>query len=249
MAEPVTEMPEAKGVDTMIYDFHSHVLPGVDDGSASLDESIGLLRMEAEQGIGHVVATPHFYPRYDSPEKFLARRREAELRLREEMEKHTGLPRLTMGAEVYFFPGISESDVLSELTIGKNGYILIEMPQPPWSERAWRELAEISYRQGLTPILAHIDRYIGPLRTYGIPQRLQELPVLVQANAEFFRGPLSGKMAMGMLRRDQIHLLGSDCHNLTTRKPDLDQAIRKIRAALGEEPLLDMEHLAEQILL
>ena len=46
-----------------MIDFHSHVLPGMDDGSASLEESIAMLRMEAEQGITQVVATPHFYPR------------------------------------------------------------------------------------------------------------------------------------------------------------------------------------------
>lgn len=44
-----------------IMDFHSHILPGIDDGSASLEESIAMLRMEAEQGITHVIATPHFY--------------------------------------------------------------------------------------------------------------------------------------------------------------------------------------------
>jgi protein-tyrosine phosphatase len=109
-------------------------------------------------------------------------------------------------------------------------------------------LAEISYRQGLTPILAHIDRYIGPLRTYGIPQRLQELPVLVQANAEFFRGPLSGKMAMGMLRRDQIHLLGSDCHNCSTRKPELGRAIEKIEKYLGAGALEHLRFYEETVL-
>ena len=96
-----------------VTDFHSHILPGIDDGSASLQESIAMLKMEAEQGIRHVVATPHFYPRHDSPERFLSRRDDAEARLREEMEKYPWLPSLEIGAEVYFFRGISESDVLS----------------------------------------------------------------------------------------------------------------------------------------
>ena len=57
-----------------VIDFHSHILPGIDDGSASVEQSIAMLRMEAEQGIDHVVATPHFYPQYDTPEHFLRKR-------------------------------------------------------------------------------------------------------------------------------------------------------------------------------
>ena len=116
----------------MIVDFHSHVLPGIDDGSASVEESIAMLRMEAEQGITHVVATPHFYARHDSPERFLARRDRAEQKLRQAMEGISGLPQLIIGAEVYYFPGISESDVLKELTIAGKHSILIEMQQSPW---------------------------------------------------------------------------------------------------------------------
>ena len=57
-----------------VTDFHSHVLPGVDDGSASVEESLAMLRLAAQQGIRRVVATPHFYPRYDDLERFLERR-------------------------------------------------------------------------------------------------------------------------------------------------------------------------------
>ena len=96
-----------------IIDFHSHVLPGIDDGSHSLEESIAMLRMEAEQGVSHVIATPHFYPRHDTPEDFLRKRREAEILLREEMEKHSNLPALSVGAEVYYFPGISNSEAMA----------------------------------------------------------------------------------------------------------------------------------------
>ena len=60
-----------------IIDFHSHVLPGIDDGSKSVEQSIAMLKREAEQGITHVVATPHFYPQEDRPEKFLRRREKA----------------------------------------------------------------------------------------------------------------------------------------------------------------------------
>lgn len=220
-----------------VADFHSHVLPGIDDGSQSVAQSIEMLKMEAQQGISHVVATPHFYPQHSSPDRFLEKRREAELRLREEMEKHPGLPTLSVGAEVYYFSGISSSEMVSKLTIDGKKCILIEMPQSPWTESMYRELEEISARFGITPILAHVDRYIGPWRTFGIPERLEELPVLVQANASFFRELSTASMAMRLLRQEKIHLLGSDCHNCHDRKPNLGDAVTRIEKRLGPDAL------------
>ena len=118
-------------------DFHSHILPGVDDGSKSVEESLELLRMEAQQGIRHVLATPHFYASHDTPERFLKRRAAAWEKLRAAMANEPGLPEVTLGAEVYYFNGISDSDVLKELTIGKKRFILIEMPLPPWTDRMY----------------------------------------------------------------------------------------------------------------
>lgn len=232
----------------MKIDFHSHVLPNVDDGSRSTDESVALLRQLAQQGITHVVATPHFYARHDTPAHFLEKRALAEQRLREEMAKFGDLPELLVGAEVRFFSGISDSEAVKRLTIAEKNYILIEMPPAPWTDRMYQELAQIREKQGITPIIAHIDRYVGPFRNRQIPKRLAQLPVLVQANAGFFLGGLTSAMALRMLSGGYIHLLGSDCHNLKERPPRLGEALRLIRRrlpdaenridALGEEILL-----------
>lgn len=220
-----------------IIDFHSHILPGIDDGSHSVEESIALLRKEAEQGITHVVATPHFYPQHDTPEYFLQRRAEAELRLREEMAKHCGLPELSVGAEIYYFSGISNSEAMSQLTNDGKKCILIEMQKAPWTDRMYDELEALYSKQNLLPIIAHVDRYIGKFRTYGILERLAELPVLVQANAEFFLQRSTSAMALRMLKKNQIHLLGSDCHNLTSRSPNLGKALALIEKRLGRDAL------------
>ena len=218
-----------------VIDFHSHILPGVDDGSRSLEQSIAMLKMEAEQGISKVVATPHFYAQHDKPEHFLAKRAAAERDLRQAMAANPGLPELEIGAEVYYFNGISDVDVLSELTIGKKKYILIEMPMPPWPERIYRDLENIWLKQDLVPIVAHIDRYIGPFRTFGILKRLESLPVMVQANASFFLERSTRGMAMRMLKQGRIQLLGSDCHDLKDRKPNLGEAVTMIRRQLGSQ--------------
>ncbi|MBQ8833650.1 MAG: capsular polysaccharide biosynthesis protein [Oscillospiraceae bacterium] len=231
-----------------VTDFHSHVLPGIDDGSGSVEESIAMLRLEAEQGIRRVIATPHFYAQYETPEEFLRKRNRAEARLRKAIEGCEGLPKLGVGAEVYFFRGMSQSDFLPWLTIRGKRCILIEMPPAPWTEDVYRELAAIRERQGLIPIIAHIDRYIAPLRTYGIPRKLAELPVLVQANAGFFLEKSTAGMAIRMLKADQIHLLGSDCHNMTSRTPNLQAAMDCIREKLGDAPLRRIRRYERQIL-
>lgn len=232
----------------MIVDFHSHILPGIDDGSSSLQESVELLKMEAQQGIKRVVATPHFYPRHDSPERFLNRRRRAEESLRDAIAEDPTIPSISVGAEVYFFPGISDSDVLHQLTIDQKRCILLEMPQCPWQDSMYREIEGIYVKQGLTPIIAHVDRYIAPFRTYGIPERLMDLPVLVQANASFFLNRATAGMAIRMLKKGQIHILGSDCHNLEHRPPRLGKACEVIEKRLGSSVFTQIESYGRQIL-
>ena len=221
-------------------DFHSHILPGVDDGSRSVEESLEMLRAEARQGIGTVVATPHFYANHDTPERFLRRRAAAWEMLQTAMAQEAGLPEIILGAEVYYFSGISDSDQLHRLTTGQKRYIMLEMPTVPWTQNMYQEMENIYTKHGITPIIAHIDRYISPLRHRQILDRLEELPVLVQANSDFFLRPMTAPLALRMLKEKRIHLLGSDCHNCSTRKPELGRAIEKIEKHLGAAA---MEHL------
>jgi protein-tyrosine phosphatase len=195
-----------------------------------------------------VVATPHFYPNHDTPERFLNRRAAALEDLRAAMAGKEDLPQVISGAEVYYFSGISESDILFQLTSGQKSYIMLEMPTVPWTENMFRELESIHTKHGITPIIAHIDRYIRPFRTHGIPERLEELPVLVQANGEFFLHPATASLAMRLLKKDRIHLLGSDCHNLTSRKPDLGRAVQKIEKTLGSSVISRLREFENLVL-
>ena len=220
-----------------VIDFHTHILPGIDDGSQSLAESVELLRMEAQQGIEHLIATPHFYAHHQQLDQFLAKRQQAVEQLAQVRANEPGLPRITVGAEVYFFEGISQVSALRELAIEGTDYILIEMPLSDWTQRNFEELESIYTNWGLTPIIAHVDRYISPFRTHRIPERLAELPVLVQANASFFIQKSTRRLALKLLRQDKIHLLGSDCHNLDLRPPVLGDALAIIRRALGRKAI------------
>ncbi|MBQ8894610.1 MAG: capsular polysaccharide biosynthesis protein [Clostridia bacterium] len=230
-----------------VVDFHTHILPGIDDGANHTAQSLEMLRRQAEQGVEVVVATPHFYPSHDSPRRFLARRRESEERLRAAMEEIPGLPKLLVGAEVYFFEGISDCEFLREMAIEGTDCVMIEMPMDHWSDRNLQELVGIRQKLKLTPIVAHVDRYIRPLQTHGIPQRLAELPVYVQANAGFFEKKSTQRMALRLLREGKIHLLGSDCHNLDSRAPDLEAAVRIIQRVLPDA-LSRINHLESKIM-
>lgn len=231
-----------------VVDFHTHVLPGIDDGSASIEESLALLRMEAEQGVRRVVATPHFYAQVDAPKPFLERRAVAVSRLREAMEAFPELPPVSVGAEVHYFPGICDADILPELTIDNGSHILIEMPMAQWTDRMYRELEKIHEHFGLTPIVAHVDRYIGPMQTYGIPESLMQLPVVIQANTSFFLRFSTKRLALRMLEKGQIHLLGSDCHNLKDRPVNIRQAVDLIGKKLGQEAVERINDFERRIL-
>lgn len=217
-----------------MIDFHAHILPGMDDGSESVAQSLAMLYMAAEQGIKTIVATPHFYPEEETVESFLERRRQAEEALRKEMANHEGLPQVILGAEVYYYIGIDNTDVLQKLTIGDSRYVMIEPPLSPWPERVFRDLEGIVLQQGLVPVIAHIDRYIRPFRTYKIPERLASLPLLIQASGAFFLDKKTKNLALRMLRKGQIHLLGSDAHNMSNRVMNLGPAREVISGKLGE---------------
>ena len=157
--------------------------------------------------------------------------------------------KILVGAEVHYFRGISDSAFLPWLAIGKSGCVMVEMPPAPWPEHCFRELEQIYEKQGLIPIIAHIDRYIRPLRTHGIPERLAKMPVYVQANADFFLDKRTASFALKLLKNGHIHVLGSDCHNLTTRKPNLGQVYPLIREKLGEAALIEIRKKEREILL
>lgn len=209
-----------------IPDLHSHILPSIDDGSKNPEMTRAMLDEMAAQGVGQLVATPHFYPARDGIDCFLARRQQAidALRTVYDGSRH---PAICAGAEVAYYHGISRSDRLGELTIGGSRYLLLEMPFSRWSKEVIEELLTIREELDLQPILAHIERYAAYQKHSTLPY-LIENGMLIQSNAEHFLDPKTAKKAMKMLEKGQIHFLGSDCHNLTDRRPNLGEAIKAI---------------------
>ncbi len=217
-----------------MIDFHSHVLPGLDDGSRDEEESLAMLRASGEQGIGCVAATPHFYPWEQSPEEFLAARGAAAERLANCCPP--GLPRVLLGAEVHYFEGMAQVGELEELCLEGTRLLLLEMPFAPWTERMVKEAASLHTQRGFQVLLAHVERYLA-FQGKAVWEDLLAEGVLMQSNASFFLDWRTRGRARRMLREGRVHLLGSDCHNMETRPPLLGSALEKLRE--GERAVLE----------
>ena len=231
----------------MKVDFHTHILPGIDDGSSSTEESVEMLKAEKEQGIEVIVATPHFYPQSDRPERFLQRRQEAYEKLMEKTSADN-FPHIVLGAEVYYFKGIGRWEGLKDMTIGNTNYVLIEMPMEKWTRRMYDDIYDIYRSQGLIPVIAHLDRYINIFNANRILKELAELNIVVQANTSFFIDKSSRKLALKLLKNNVINIIGTDCHNMTNRLPNLARAAQLIKQLRGEEYISRLNLTAKNIL-
>lgn len=218
-----------------MIDFHSHILPGVDDGSKSVEMSLEMLRLSASQGVTDVCLTPHFYAEQNTPRQFLERRSAAAAQLFPRLE--SGMPRIRLGAEVKYFEGICWCDDLELLKLEGTDILLIEMPFMNWTDRIWRDIAEIASYPNVKVMLAHIERYLQ----FNAEKYLTNQPVgdiLIQSNCEnYLSGYFQRRKALKMLKSGVIDVLGTDCHNLNSRPVNMDRARAVIRKSLGESSL------------
>ena len=226
-----------------MIDFHSHILPGIDDGSRNVKMSLGMIEELSRQGVDTICATSHFYVTQRTPEHYLERRQEAYELLEPVLPDNA--PRILLGAEVLYFPGISRMEALPSLRLEGTDVLLLEMPFS-----AWQDLASSGE---FTVLLAHIERYYTrqPKKVW---DQLLDLDVLMQSNADYFLQPDSifrfrgGHKALKMLKEHRIHLLGTDTHNLTSRPPRMAEARETIRQALGQHALERIDRLGEELI-
>lgn len=218
-----------------MIDFHSHFLPEVDDGSDSVETSLAILHESWRQGVRLMFATPHFYADEDDPESFLDRRSHAYSRLREAIEARPDpeIPDILLGAEILFFPGMSVADELRALSMGSTPFLLIEPPMMPWSNSMLDEIELTGENLHRIPVIAHVDRYMRMLRDNSLFDRLRERRVLVQVNASFFIH--DSERALQYLRQNRIHFIGSDCHNMDERAPNMEAAYDIIKLDNADE--------------
>ena len=229
-----------------VLDLHSHVLPGIDDGSPDVETSLEMLRLSAQQGVEAMVATPHFYAWRNRVERFLRRRQRAF----EQLAPHLlpGLPDLYLGAEVAFFEGISEAEMLEELTLEGTNVLLLELPFRPWSGRDLDEVEALIERRDFQVVLAHLERYTMFSENRSLLLELMDMPLQVQINAESLLSWRGRGRLLKWFRNDQAHLLGSDCHGVEHRVPNLGQGREILRKKLGQDILDRIDRAGARLL-
>lgn len=229
-----------------VIDFHSHILPGIDDGSKSADMSMAMLKMAKDQGVDVMLATSHFYASRHRIEDFLARRQRSYERLAE-IKKDFG-PQLILGAEVAFFSGMSRADRLDDLTIGESRALLLEMPFVSWNRSDIKEVENLIRKRDFQVILAHLERYMWMPENKKWIEELIQMPLYVQINAESLlrwrkRGPL-----LKMFKKGQVHFLGSDCHRIERREPNLGKGRAVLAKKLGNTFMKTMDERGTEVL-
>lgn len=211
-------------------DLHTHILPGMDDGAKSVKEALALLAEQANQGVDTVALTPHFYKRRESAVEFLARREAAWQQLLE-ATKGTECPNLLLGAEVAWTSDMAQWPELEALCYQGTKILLVELPMMPWTDSVFRELYNLEGRRGVTPMIAHLDRYFHLQKKRDI-EKLLEMGYPVQVSAETLSRFYLRKQALELLKKYDGVLI-SDCHNLTDRAPNLANAMKMIEKKLG----------------
>ncbi len=231
-----------------MIDIHSHVLPCIDDGSRNPEMSLEMLKISYRQGIDTVVATPHFYIKDNGIDKFLEKRNTAYNKLKDFVKNENEIPDIYLGAEVFYFNGISKIDDIEKLCINNSNYILLEMPFNKWNNRVFQEVEDLIYNRRLIPIIAHIERFIAFQKGTDNIDRLISMRVIPQMNAEYFLSLFSKGKALKWLSNGTIKVLGSDMHNIESRPPNLGDACNIISKKLGSEVLENVTELSKEII-
>ncbi len=203
-----------------MIDFHTHILPHLDDGAKDTAMAKAMLEAEFKQGVTDVLFTPHYYGRRHSPSQFIEKRDEAWAHLKPNVPE--GLT-VHLGAEVHFTGvNVPDYDELCKLVIRNTKYILIEFPfTNKWTHDLLEKLGDFVYETGYTPIIAHVERYHEVLGRPSYLTELIDMGCLLQVNASAFEMKKERGLVLAMLKRGWIHCIGTDTHDMGIRKPNL----------------------------
>ena len=224
-----------------MIDFHTHILPAIDDGSRSVEESLAIFKQQHQEGVQALVATPHFYPD-DQLEAFLQRRDLAAEQFEQALQAEglLGQVKLKKGAEVLLSVDTWKMENLEALCITGTKYILLEMPYSRWSEWVYTSVQNIIDNHKLIPVIAHVERYDTVMEDPNQLLRFIEMGALLQMNTYSLQKKSSKyKLAHKLLKHHMIHILGSDVHRAKGLMP-IKEGYRLIEMQHGEQMVANM---------
>lgn len=221
-----------------LIETHCHILPAIDDGSRSIEESLEMIKRLQNQGAKRIILTPHYYSDTISLDNFLERRDNAYSKLIEALPEDA--PELIPAAEVFISQYLFNNSNIDKLCIGNSKYVLIEHPfSSSFNEDDYDRMMNLYCDYGVRPILAHIERYRALMEN---PDKLEdfiEMGCLTQVNIGSFANAPRGirKRLIKYINNGLIHFIGSDCHNLDTRPPEYEDGVKVILKKCGQETI------------
>src|SRR5215467_1305203 len=225
---------------TMI-DTHLHILPGVDDGPETIEESLALARVLVQEGVHTAIATPHYNDEF--PRRSAAEIQERVHGLQKVLDRYNIPLRLFAGHEALIQPGLVEDIQAGRLaTLNGSRYLLLELWNSTWIPETERVIFELQ-AFGIIPVIAHPERYRAIQKE---PHRLAAL--LRQGTmAQLAAGSLIGmqgntacRTAEDLLKKGLIHCIASDAHGLSLRPPGVSRGIQRATQLLGEARVYQM---------
>jgi protein-tyrosine phosphatase len=216
-----------------MVDIHTHILPGIDDGSKSWEMTAEMCRMALADGTTHIVATPHCNDTYEyNRERFTDM-------LGQLHDSADGQMAFSLGCDFHFsYDNIRDAlDHPRHYTIGDTQYLLIEFSDyglPPTVKQDVLSLLSC----GMVPIITHPERNQPLMKNPEAVLTLVEQGCLVQVTANAITGswgPRSQKVAEWLLERRAVHVIASDAHDPVRRRPIMSEARAKVAQLMGED--------------
>lgn len=220
-----------------MIDIHNHILFDIDDGAKTIEASVQMCRDAYENGIEHIVLTPHFV-KFSDVESFVGERNNKIFELRNMLKAERIPVKLYSGAELYLNDGVFTADNLDELTLGNSRYILCEFPLGPFNINDVPEWIDELIERGYVPVIAHPERYREFHRNLFIIDELIDRDVVFQVNLDSVIG-LNGRsaqaMAVDMLERGIAKLIGTDAHHPIYRHNKIKEKFADLPEEITEE--------------
>jgi protein-tyrosine phosphatase len=211
-----------------MIDIHTHILPDMDDGARSIEEAIKMTELLWQQGVRGAVCTPHFDPSQIALDEFINRRTIAM-----SLMKEAKIP-LFPASEIYLHEFLFYYNSLEAVTINNTRYLLLELPfDKKWNNKIYEMIGNLILHFDIIPIIAHIERYPAIRRKH--IERLRDIGCLMQLNTSSVLDKKLKRKALNYIGSGLIDVLGSDCHNLSHRPPQIIKPIEEIRKYIGKE--------------
>lgn len=207
-----------------LVDFHSHILPGADHGSDSVQTSLKQLSLASANGVTRVIATPHFYPHRHTLDKFLEKREACARAL--DSARSSELPEVKLGAEVLLCHGLERFQGLDKLCLSGTEYLLLELPFSDFTQ-GYVDTVQGIMRLGFKVVLAHVDRYPAD----NIQQLIDIGVDMLQVNADSMCKLFKPKQILKWAKQGYVAALGSDIHRADAKAY---KRFTKATSAFGE---------------